>query len=331
MSSTVEHPISVAPMMRRTDRHFRFFVRQITAHTLLYTEMIPAGAILNGDRRRLLGFDDCEHPVALQVGGSDPQKLAECARIAQQFGYDEVNLNICCPSHRVQQGEFGACLMATPHTVARGVEAMRKATDLPVTVKHRFGIDEQDSYEEVRDFVDTVAESGCRRFVVHARKAWLQGLSPAENRNVPPLRHNDVYRLKRQRPELVVETNGGITTLDEAAEHLEHVDAVMIGRAAYDNPYLFARVDRRFYGDDSPVPTRREIVDRLCEYAACWTEQRDTGLHHIARHVLQLFRGRPGARAWRRHLSEHAHRPDAGAHTFREALAEVEEVAASVA
>lgn len=331
MTDTTEYPVSIAPMMRRTDRHYRFFMRQITRHTLLYTQMLTTGAVIHGDRERLLGFHECEHPVALQIAGSDPEQLAEAARIGQQFGYDEINLNVCCPSSRVQEGQFGACLMETPEAVARSVEAMDRATDVPVTVKHRFGIDELDSYDRLRRFVDTVAEAGCARFSVHARKAWLEGLDPTENRNIPPLRHDGVHRLKRQRPDLTIETNGGIETLDEAEDHLEHVDAVMIGRAAYDNPYMFAEVDRRFYGDDTPVPSRREIVERLCEYVTDWTERFDTKLSHITRHYLQLFYGQPGAGAWRRHLSENAHRPEAGPHTLREALARVDEVARDVA
>ncbi len=331
MEQPFAHPISVAPMMRRTDRHFRFLIRQISRHTLLYTEMVPTGAILDGDHRRFLDFHPCESPLVLQIGGSDPDRLAACARIAEQWGYDGVNLNVCCPSHRVQNGEFGACLMGTPELVAHGVEAMIDATDLPVSVKHRFGIDDIDAYEDVLHFVDVVAEAGCRHFVVHARKAWLDGLSPTENRNIPPLRHSEVHRLKQQRPGLVIETNGGIETLDEAEAHLEHVDAVMIGRAAYDNPFLFADVDRRFYGDDTPPPTRREIVDRLCDYAQPWVEERGRKLNHLTRHWLQLFAGQPGARAWRHYLSEHAHRPDAGIHTLRDALAAVDDVAASVA
>lgn len=326
-----DYPISIAPMMRCTDRHFRFFIRQISRHTLLYTEMIPTGAILHGNRQRFLDFHPSEHPVVLQVGGSEPDELAECARYAQQWGYDELNLNVCCPSNRVQQGEFGACLMARPQHVARCVEAMRRACDLEVTVKHRFGIDDIDAYDDVLNFVDTVADAGCRRFVVHARKAWLDGLSPTENRNIPPLRHTDVYRLKRERPQLIFETNGAIETLDEAEEHLDKVDAVMIGRAAYDNPYMFADVDRRFFGDDSPVPSRREIVERLCDYARHWTEDRGLHLNHMTRHWLQLFAGVPGARAWRRYLSENAHLDGAGPEVLRDALAAVDEVAASVA
>lgn len=331
MTNSFAHPVSVAPMMRRTDRHFRHFMRQITAHTLLYTEMIPAGAILEGNRERQLAFDEIEHPVALQIGGSDPEDVAECARIGRDFGYDEINLNIGCPSGRVKTGRFGACLMKTPAVVARCVEAMCRAVDIEVTVKHRIGVDDRASYEDMLHFVDVVSSAGCRRFTVHARKAWLEGLDPAENRNIPPLRHREVHRLKRERPELVVETNGGIETLDEVEHHLQHVDAAMIGRAAYDNPYLFAGVDRRFYGDDSPTPTRGEIVERLCEYVDRWVERPGMRLHHLSKHYLQLFYGRPGASAWRRHISENASRDDAGSKVLRRAYRKVREVAASVA
>lgn len=323
MTEKFKHPISVAPMMKRTDRHFRYLMRQITRHTLLYTEMVPAGAIVHRPeaRERFLGFDQVEHPISLQVGGSDPAVLAECARIAEDFGYDEINLNVGCPSDRVKTGHFGACLMAEPDTVARAIEAMMGATKIEVTVKHRIGIDDIDSYDDMLRFVDTVAATGCRRFSVHARKAWLQGLSPEQNRNVPPLRHEEVYRLKEERPNLIIETNGGIKTLDETARHLEHVDAVMIGRAAYDDPYLFADVDRRFYGDDSPVPSRHEIVERLFDYAEYCMKERGCRLGHLSRHFLQIFAGQPGARRWRRHLSDNAHRDDAGVHTLRDALA----------
>ena len=233
-------------MMDRTDRHFRFFLRRITRHTLLYTEMVTTGAVIHGDRERLLGFDLREKPVALQLGGDDPRALAECARIGEGFGYDEINLNVGCPSDRVQKGRIGACLMAEPERVADGVEAMRAAVSIPVTVKHRIGIDHLDRYEDMARFVTTVAAAGSDRFTVHARIAWLQGLSPKENRDIPPLRYDDVYRLKREHPDLSIEINGGVRSLDGVEEHLREVDAVMIGRAACDDPYLFAEADRRF-------------------------------------------------------------------------------------
>ncbi|RVU48587.1 tRNA dihydrouridine(20/20a) synthase DusA [Lujinxingia sediminis] len=314
-----KHPISIAPMMKRTDRHFRFFMRLISRRTLLYTEMVTTGAILHGDRDQHLRFDDSEHPISLQLGGDDPNELAQCARIARDWGYDEVNLNVGCPSDRVQNGNFGACLMKTPETVARAVEAMREAVDIEVTVKHRIGVDELDDYAHMQRFVDTVAAAGCTRFSVHARKAWLQGLSPKENRNVPPLRYPEVWRLKEERPELTIEINGGILTMDQAAEHLEHVDAVMIGRAAYDNPYQFSDVDRRFYGEQSAPRTRHEVARAMYPYIERHLSQGGK-LSHISGHLLQLFAGQPGARRYRRHLSENAWREGAGVHTLEQAL-----------
>jgi len=297
-------PLSVAPMMDRTDRHMRRVMRAITRHTLLYTEMVTQGAVLHGDRERLLGYDPTEHRIALQLGGDDPAKLAECARIAEDMGYDEVNLNVGCPSDRVQQGCFGVVLMRTPEKVARAVEAMQAVVSVPVTVKHRIGVDDLDRYEDMLHFVDVVAAAGCTRFTVHARKAWLKGLSPKENRNVPPLRYHDVYRLKRERPELQIEINGGITTMDETAEHLEHVDAVMIGRAACDAPYRFAEADRRFFDPAARVPTRREVVEEVAEQLAAWQGRPYFKAHHITRHVLNLFAGEPGTKMWKRTLAQ---------------------------
>ncbi|RAL25100.1 tRNA dihydrouridine(20/20a) synthase DusA [Lujinxingia litoralis] len=319
-----KHPISIAPMMKRTDRHFRFLLRLISRRTLLYTEMVTTGAILFGDREQHLRFDAAEHPVSLQLGGDNPEQLAECARIAQDYGYDEVNLNVGCPSDRVQNGNFGACLMKSPETVARAVEAMRQAVDIEVTVKHRIGVDELDDYAHMRRFVDIVADAGCRRFSVHARKAWLQGLSPKENRNVPPLRYPEVWRLKEERPDLDIEINGGILTMDQAAEHLEHVDAVMIGRAAYDNPYQFAEVDQRFYGESAPPLTRHQVARAMFPYIEEHLRQGGK-LSHISGHMLQLFAGQPGARQFRRHLSERAWKEGAGVHTLEEALTRVPE------
>lgn len=315
-------PLSVAPMMDRTDRHCRYLLRAISRHTLLYTEMVTTGAILRGDRQRILAYDPAEHPLALQLGGDDPAALAECARIAADLGYDEVNLNVGCPSDRVQQGCFGASLMARPETVAAGVEAMRATVDLPVTVKHRIGIDDLDRYEDMLRFVDIVAEAGCDRFSVHARKAWLQGLSPKENRDIPPLRWTEVHRLKQERPRLVIEINGGIVELDQAAEHLERVDAVMIGRGAYAQPYRLAEADRRFFDAEATVPTRRQVVETMIEYAE---RQLAGGVHlgHVTRHMVNLFVGHRGARAWRRHLSQNAHRPGAGPRVIEDAAAHV--------
>ncbi|MEL6325746.1 MAG: tRNA dihydrouridine(20/20a) synthase DusA [Cyanobacteria bacterium J06626_23] len=322
--SIVPRPIpafSVAPMMDRTDRHFRYFMRQITRQALLYTEMVTAQAILHGDLERLIGFHPDEKPLSLQVGGDDPQQLAHCARIAEDWGYDEINLNVGCPSSRVQNGNFGACLMAQPERVADCVAAMMAATSIPVTVKHRIGIDDRDSYDDMLHFVTTVAQTGCRRFTVHARKAWLQGLSPKDNRNVPPLRYGDVYRLKQARPDLWIEINGGFTTLALAKAQLSHVDAVMIGRAAYDMPYLFAEVDRLMDATAPPPPSRHQVVEAMLPYIDHWT-QRGTRLHSITRHLLNLFHGQPGSRAWKRYLTENSCKPGTGTEVVIAALAQ---------
>ena len=311
--------LSVAPMMDWTDRHYRVFARQLTRRALLYTEMVTAPAILHGDLDRLLGFDDVEHPLALQIGGEDPVELAAAARIGVEFGYDEINLNVGCPSDRVQRGRFGACLMAEPERVAEGVAAMREAVAVPVTVKHRIGIDDRDRYEDMERFVASVAAAGADAFTVHARKAWLQGLSPKENRTVPPLRHEEIHRLKRSFPELVVETNGGVRDLAAVQAHLEHVDGVMIGRAAYEDVWLLATVDARLYGETGHVPTRRSVVLGVLPYLEALA-QRGEPVSRLTRHLVNLFRSVPGARAWRRHLSEHAHRPGAGADVVADAL-----------
>lgn len=316
-------PLSVAPMMDRTDRHFRAFLRCLTRRTLFYTEMITTGAVVHGDRDYLLGHDEVERPLALQLGGDDPDALARAAALAAEWGYDEVNLNVGCPSDRVQKGRFGACLMAEPERVAAGVAAMRAAVDLPVTVKHRIGIDEADRYEDMLRFVTVVAAAGCDRFSVHARKAWLSGLSPKENRTVPPLRHELVHRLKRELPHLAVEINGGILDLASARRHLEAgVDAVMIGRSAYDDPYLLAAADRDLFGDAAPPPSRREVIERLLPYLEA-QRARGVPLKRLSRHVLGLFAGRPGARAWKRHLAENAHRDGAGPEVLLAAMARV--------
>ncbi len=310
-------------MMDWTDRHDRYFLRLITRHARLYTEMVTADALLHGDRDRLLRFDAAEHPLALQLGGSDPIKLARCARIAADWGYDEVNLNVGCPSDRVQSGRFGACLMAEPSLVAECVAAMRASCPLPITVKTRIGIDDLDQYPHLYGFVAAVAQAGCQVFIIHARKAWLHGLSPKENREIPPLHYDRVYRLKQDFPMLEIVLNGGVTTLAEAAAHLEHVDGVMLGRAAYQNPYLLADVDARFYADPAPAPSRLEIVERLLPYVERELAS-GTALKHIARHILGLFQGQPRARAWRRHLAEHAHRAGAGPEVLRTALAHLQ-------
>jgi tRNA-dihydrouridine synthase A len=316
------NPLSIAPMMDRTDRHFRYFMRQITRHTLLYTEMVTSPAILHGDRDHLLGFSPDEKPLALQVGGDAPADLAVCAQVAEAMGYDEINLNVGCPSSRVKDGNFGACLMAQPERVAACVEAMLKATSLPVTVKHRIGIDDLDRYEDMANFVKVVAEAGCQRFTVHARKAWLQGLSPKENRDIPPLRYGDVHRLKQEFSHLFIEINGGFTTLEQVQEQLQTVDAVMIGRAAYDNPYLFATVDRTFYGEDTPIPDRRAIVEAMIPYIDFWASK-GLKLNKITRHMLQLFAGQPGSRIWKQILTERSCQLGAGSEVILDALAQM--------
>ena len=306
-------------MMDRTDRHYRYFMRQITRRTLLYTEMITTAALIHGDPGRLLAYSETEKPLSLQLGGDDPAALAHCARLAEDWGYDEVNLNVGCPSDRVKQGHFGACLMAQPEIVARGVEAMRRATPLPVTVKHRIGIDGLERYEDMERFVSTVAGAGCEAFIVHARIAVLQGLSPKENRSVPPLRYEDVHRLKAAYPHLYIGINGGILSLSQAARHLEAVDTVMIGRAAYDQPFLFAEADQVFFGDTSPAASRRQILEAMLPYLEDWTA-RGLPPHRITRHLLGLFAHQPAARAWRRLLSGQAHTADTARQALQTAL-----------
>ncbi len=319
-------------MMDLTDRHFRYLVRRVTRRTLLYSEMLTAAAVLRGDRDRLLGFDPEESPVVLQLGGDDPVALAEAAGIGAEYGYAEVNLNVGCPSPRVSSGNFGACLMKEPERVGAAVMAMRAAVGVPVTVKHRTGVDDRDSFEELLAFVDEAAGAGADAFVVHARKAWLKGLSPKANRSVPPLDYGAVYRLKRERPELVIELNGGVPDLEAAAEHLRHVDGVMLGRAVYEDPFVLAGADdllSRFdpgpQGGDAPGapgvgPGPRAVVEGMYPYVEAQLAQ-GVPLHAITRHMLGLFRGRPGARAWRRMLSEGSHEPGAGVRVLAAALA----------
>lgn len=316
------NPLSIAPMMDWTDRHYRFFMRQITKRTLLYTEMVTTGAIIFGDKKRHLDFSQEELPLALQLGGDNPKTLAECAKIGEAWGYSEINLNVGCPSDRVQNGNFGACLMAQPELVAECVVAMKDTVKIPVTVKHRIGIDDIDRYEDMANFVSVVSQAKADRFSVHARKAWLSGLSPKENRTIPPLRYDEVYKLKKESPHLLIEINGGITTLEQVRHHLNLVDGVMIGRAAYENPYLFATVDQEFYNSSQAVKTRREILESMLPYIDYWTKQ-DVYLKHISRHMLGLFTGKPGARAWKRYLSENAHKSDAGVRTILEAMKQV--------
>lgn len=322
LAAVTNNPLSVAPMMDRTDRHFRYLMRQISKHTLLYTEMVTTPAVIHGDRNKLLGFSEIEKPLVLQLGGDNPTELAECSRIAQDYGYDAVNLNVGCPSSRVQSGNFGACLMAQPELVARAITAMQKAVNIPVTVKHRIGIDDRDRYEDMQKFVKIVADAGCTNFTVHARKAWLQGLSPKENRDVPPLRYEDVYRLKQEFPQLFIEINGGIVTLEQIKSQLQQVDAVMIGRAAYDNPYLFATVDRDIYQQISTIPTRHQIVEAMLPYIDTCLSQ-GIRLNSVTRHMLQLFAKQPGARRWKRYLSENVHLAGSDSATVYAALTEV--------
>lgn len=298
-------------MMEWTDRHCRMFLRAITKRTLLYTEMVHTGAILRGEAERHLYHDMREHPLALQLGGSDPDDLAAAARLGEDFAFDEINLNIGCPSERVSAGRFGACLMAEPELVADCVSAMAEAVDIPVTVKSRIGIDDRDSYIELASFVETVAARGCRTFIIHARKAWLSGLSPKENREVPPLRHDIVQQIKADFPQLEIVLNGGVESLDAAADHLSALDGVMVGRAAYQEPWMLRDADQKIFSGAAGPETPHAVIDDILPYVE---EQCAAGvpLHRMTRHMMGLFNGLPGARAWRRHLSENAHRRDAG-------------------
>ncbi|UTT85728.1 tRNA dihydrouridine(20/20a) synthase DusA [Vibrio pelagius] len=314
--------LSVAPMLDWTDRHCRYFHRLLSQQTLLYTEMVTTGAILHG-KGDFLEYSEQEHPVALQLGGSNPVDLAECAKLAAERGYDEVNLNVGCPSDRVQNGRFGACLMAEPELVADCVSAMKEVTDIPITVKTRIGIDEQDSYEFLTQFISTVSEKGgCEQFTIHARKAWLSGLSPKENREIPPLDYTRAYQVKKDFSDLVIAVNGGITTLEQTKEHLQHLDGVMIGREAYHSPYILAEVDQQIFGLDTPIKKRSQVVEEMYPYI----EQelmKGASLGHISRHMLGLFQSMPGARQWRRYISENAHKKGAGIEVMQTALAKI--------
>ncbi len=312
-------------MMDWTDRHCRTFHRLLSRRARLYTEMITAQAVIHGDREQLLGFDAPQHPVALQLGGSDPAMLAEATAIGAAFGYDEINLNVGCPSSRVQNGRFGACLMREPQLVARCVTAMAAASPAPVTVKCRIGVDDQDQEADLDRFIDLVADAGCRVFIVHARKAWLQGLSPKQNRDVPPLDYDRVARLKARHPRLIIVLNGGITSMEQARRHVDVFDGVMLGRAAYQTPYLLANVDQALFADPAepppePPPERQQVLTRLSPYAAQHL-RRGGRLNNVTRHILGLYHGRPRARAFRRHLSEHAIRDGAGVEVLEEARA----------
>lgn len=307
-------------MMDWTDRHCRYFHRLISQHALLYTEMVTTGALIHGDHHRFLEFNVAEHPLALQLGGSNPRELALCAKMAEDYGYDEVNLNVGCPSDRVQNGRFGACLMLEPDLVADCIAAMNQAVSIPITVKSRIGVDDRDSYEDLINFVEKVAKADCKTFIVHARKAWLSGLSPKQNRDIPPLNYGFVQQLKIDFPDLEIIVNGGITQLDQAENLLAKLDGVMVGREVYHNPYLLAEVDRRIFNSAEAAKSRHEIMALLLPYIE---EQSSKGLrlNSITRHVLGLFHGEYGARVFRRHLSENATRPKAGINVVRDALA----------
>lgn len=310
---------SVAPMLDWTDRHCRYFHRLLSKQALLYTEMVTTGALIHGDKDRFLQFNAAENPLAFQLGGSNPNDLALCAKLVEAYGYDEVNLNVGCPSDRVQNGSFGACLMAEPALVADCIDAMAQVVSIPVTVKSRIGIDDKDSYAALVHFIGTIADKGCKTFVVHARKAWLKGLSPKQNREVPPLDYERVYQLKRDFPHLEIIINGGITTLEQASELLTHVDGVMVGREAYQNPYILAGVDNLFYGDIKEALSRQEVVRLLIPYIQ---EQLALGLrvNTVSRHILGLFHGEQGAKGWRRHISENVCKPGADESVILRAL-----------
>lgn len=315
---TFSRRFSVAPMMDWTDRHCRYFHRLLSRHTLLYTEMVTTGALLHGDTERFLRFNNAEYPVALQLGGSEPKALAQCSELAERFGYDEVNLNCGCPSDRVQSGAFGACLMRTPDLVSDCVSAMIEACEIPVTVKCRIGVDEQDDYADLQNFIEHMKTAGCRSLTIHARKAWLKGLSPKENRDIPPLNYERVYQLKQDFPELEIVINGGITDLEEAKQHLKKVDGVMMGRAAYHSPWLLNQVDSELFGELPKFSSPMDALESLYPYIE---EQLAEGekLSAITKHILGLFQGIPGTKKFKRHLSENGYKPEANLDTLREA------------
>ena len=318
----INRKFCIAPMLDWTDRHCRYFLRLISQHAMLYTEMLTTGAIIHGDSDYHLKMDAFEHPVALQLGGSNPQDLATAAKMAAQYPYAEINLNCGCPSDRVQNGMFGAVMMKDAQITADCVAAMREAVDVPVTVKHRIGVDDYDSYEFLRDFVGTVAQSGCEVFVVHARKAWLKGLSPKQNREIPELNYASVYQLKKDFPQLDIIINGGVTTIEQSLQHLQHLDGVMVGREAYSNPYLLATVDQAIYGGTGPIKTREAIADEFLHYVDNELSK-GTKLSAMTRHILGLFHGMHGARLFRRHISENAFKPAAGMEVLTAALQKI--------
>lgn len=319
----MDHRFSVAPMLDWTDKHCRYFHRKLSRHAVLYTEMVTTGAILFG-KGDYLGFNEAEHPVVVQLGGSDPAAMAESARRCQAQGYDAININVGCPSDRVQNGMFGACLMAQPAVVASCVEAMKQVVDIPITVKTRIGIDDSDDMQFLTDFIGTVEQAGCQQFIVHARKAWLKGLSPKENREIPPLNYPRVYQLKQQFPHLDISINGGIKTVAETLQHLQHLDGVMIGREAYTNPMLLAEIDAAIYQDHTAPTTPHQIVREMIPYIESQMNQ-GARFWHVARHMLGLFQGVTGARQWRRHLSEHGHLAGSGPEVLEKALSFVPE------
>lgn len=311
--------ISIAPMMDWTDRHDRYFLRIIAPHVLLYTEMVTVNALLHGDFKRFLSFHPFERPLALQLGGNDPGKMALCAELGESFGYDEVNINVGCPSDRVKSGSFGACLMLDPSLVADCVAAMKAKVKIPVTVKCRIGVDEQDSYEQLTHFIETIAQAGCTTFIIHARKAWLNGLSPKENREIPPLRYDIVHQIKKDFPYLSITLNGGIKTIAAIDEQLNQVDGVMIGREAYTNPYFLSEIEKKYFANENLSKTRMQIMGEYLPYIQTQLENK-TRLSNMTRHILGLFMGQKNARMWRRYLSEHANKIGAGTEVVREAL-----------
>ena len=321
MKSTlpINRLISVAPMMDCTDRHDRYFLRLLAPNALLYSEMITTGALMHGDYERFLRFNSEEHPLALQLGGSDPQKLAHCAKLGEDFNYDEINLNVGCPSDRVKSGHFGACLMLQPNLVADCVNAMANAVKIPVTVKCRIGVDDQDSYAQLVFFIEKLAEAGCAVVIIHARKAWLNGLSPKQNREIPPLQYDVVHQIKRDFPQLQIIVNGGVKTVADIEEQLKFVDGVMIGREAYSNPYLLAEIEKTFFHSEQNAKLRHETIEKMLPYIEEQLKN-NIKLSSITRHILGLYQGEKGARAWRRHLSENAHRNDASIKIIQEAL-----------
>lgn len=321
----INRRFTAAPMMDWSDSHCRSFWRLLTKKTLFYSEMVTTGAIIYGDRRRFLDFNAGEHPLALQLGGSDPKALAECARIAEDWGYDEVNLNCGCPSERVQNNMIGACLMAEPDLVSDCISAMQRAVKIPITIKHRIGIDDMEDYRGLTNFVSKVAETGCKTFIVHARKAWLKGLSPKENREIPPLDYDQVIRLKKEHPHLEIILNGGLTSVEQSLRLLNDVDGVMLGREIYTNPYLLAEVDQKIFHTTQPIISRSEVIEAFIEYVETQLRQ-GVRLNHLTRHILGLYQGMPGARYFRRVISEQAHKPNAGVEVIKQALRALNEL-----